>query len=200
MASTRRASHEEGIGEQRHEPNPSVATSWGTTAVERALPYPCDRFLAEPDAALYRGVSVEARPEHAFRWLCQLRVAPYSYDWIDNLGRKSPRHLISGIESLAVGQRFMTIFTLVDFAPDVHLTLRMRRGGFATRAFGDVVVTYLVAPQRDDSCRLLAKVLVRYPRGPLGPLVRQLLPWGDLVMMRRQLLNLKALAEGSSGA
>jgi hypothetical protein len=29
-----------------------------------------------------------------------------------------------------------------------------------------------------------------------GALMRQLLPWGDLVMMRRQLLNLKALAEG----
>ena len=46
------------------------------------------------------------------------------------------------------------------------------------------------------SCRLVVKVLVRYPRGPLQRrLGSRLLPWGDLLMMRRQLLNLKALAE-----
>ena len=192
--------HEEGIAAQHHEPDPSVAASWGTTAAERALVYPCDRFLAEPDAALYRGVGVEAPPQHVFRWLCQLRVAPYSYDWIDNLGRRSPRRLIPGLERLEVGQRFMTIFTLVDFDPDVHVTLRTRPGTSAARVFGDVVVTYLVSPHGEGSSRLLAKLLVRYPRGLLATPMRWLLPWGDLVMMRRQLLNLKELAEGGSGA
>ena len=33
------------------------------------------------------------------------------------------------------------------------------------------------------------------PSGPLGSVTRRLLPAGDLVMMRKQLLNLKALAE-----
>jgi hypothetical protein len=31
--------------------------------------------------------------------------------------------------------------------------------------------------------------------GRLGALAKACLPWADLVMMRRQLLNLKALAE-----
>jgi hypothetical protein len=36
---------------------------------------------------------------------------------------------------------------------------------------------------------------VKYPRGPIGWIERLALPWGDLIMMRRQLLNFKGLAE-----
>jgi hypothetical protein len=40
------------------------------------------------------------------------------------------------------------------------------------------------------------KFVARYPRGIGGLLQRWWLPWGDLVMARRQLLNLRNLAEG----
>ncbi len=173
----------------------SVSATWGSTAAERALRFPCDAFLPNPDAALYRAVTVEAAPARVFRWLCQLRAAPYSYDWIDNLGRRSPQRLTPGLENLAVGQRVMTIFTLVEFATDSHLTLRIRAGRGAAGLFGDVVVTYLVRPQGMAACRLIAKLVTTYPPGVIGRLGRHLLPWGDLVMMRRQLLNLKRLAE-----
>ena len=52
-------------------------------------------------------------------------------------------------------------------------------------------------PEGAERCRLVVKLVVRYPGGVTGTLMRQLLPWGDLVMMRRQLLNLKGLAEGN---
>jgi hypothetical protein len=177
----------------------SASETWGTTAAERALAYPCDGLVPGAEAELFRGVDVAAPAATVFRWLCQLRVAPYSYDWIDNLGRQSPRRLIPGLERLEVGQRFASIFRLVAFVPDAHVTLRIEQGSFAERVFGDVALTYLVAPRTDAACRLLVKLLVRYPGSPAGPLMRLVLPWGDLVMMRRQLLNLKELAEGSSG-
>jgi hypothetical protein len=172
-----------------------TSMTWGTTPGERAMPFPCDGLLASADVALYRGVSVAAPAARVFRWLCQLRVAPYSYDWIDNLGRRSPRQLIPGLGQLAVGQSVMGIFTLVDFDENQHLTIRTKPGTAAWRLFGDVAGTYLVVPQGPDACRLLVKLIVRYPRGVVGALMARCLPWGDLIMMRRQLLNLKDLAE-----
>ena len=173
----------------------SLSATWGTTAAERARPFPCDPLLPEADAALYRGVTIAAPPERVFRWLCQLRVAPYSYDWIDNLGRQSPRQLTPGLDELAVGQEVMSIFLLADFRVPEHLTLRTKPGALGERAFGATVVSYVVVPETANACRLLVKIVARFPGGLLGPLLRHLLPWGDLVMMRRQLLNLKELAE-----
>lgn len=173
----------------------AVAYTWGTEKAERRLPFPCDRCVERADAAYFRGITVRSSPATVFRWLCQMRVAPYSYDWIDNGGRRSPRALTPGLEHLAVGQSMMRIFTLVDFAKDRHLTLRIKHGTGAFSLFGDLALTYLIVPETTERCRLLVKIVARYPRGFTGALMRWGLPWGDLVMMRRQLLNLKALAE-----
>jgi hypothetical protein len=171
----------------------SVAHVWGSTAAERSLPMPCDGHLPDADAAYWRAVDVEAPASVVFRWLCQLRAAPYSYDWIDNWGRRSPQSLTPGLDRLAAGQTVMTIFELVEFERDRQLTLVLRR---LRGTFGQIAVTYLADPRGDERCRLLVKLLIRFPAGPVrGRLVRYALPWGDLVMMRRQLLNLKRLAE-----
>jgi hypothetical protein len=171
----------------------SVAFTWGATPAERAMALPCDQFLERPDQVLHRAVDVDAPPGVVFRWLCQLRVAPYSYDWIDNRGRTSPRTLTPGLERLAVGQPVMTIFELAAFEVGRHLTLLLRHG---RSVFGDIAVTYAVLPRASDRSRLVVRLRVRHPRGPLGWLGRWWLPWGDLVMMRKQLLTLRALAEG----
>ena len=164
-------------------------TSWGETAAERERPLACDALLPGARMVLHRAVDVAAPAEHAFRWLCQLKVAPYSYDLLDNGGRRSPRELTPGLDRLAVGQRVMTIFTLVDFAPGEHLTLRLTdpRG---RRMFGDLVVTYAVLPTGPGTSRFL----VRMRAAGLDPVRRRLLAYGDLLMMRKQLHTLATLA------
>jgi len=175
------------------------AHNWGCTDAERSNAYPCDGLLVPADAALFRGLDVAAPAPVVFRWLCQLKVAPYSYDWIDNGRRRSPRELTQGLDHLERGQEVMSIFQLVDYEEGRHLTLLLHRPS-ALRRFGAVAGSYVVVPVSERSSRLLVKLLVRYPRGIYGAFLRALLPFGDRVMMRKQLVTLKKLSEMSSPA
>jgi hypothetical protein len=166
--------------------------TWGSAPGEREAVYPCDGLVDDP-VAVFRAVDVEAPAEIVFRWVCQLRVAPYSYDWVDNFGRRSPRELIEGLDHLEVGQRFMTIFRVASFEEGRSVTLDA-----TTTLFGRVVCTYRVLPTAPDRSRLVVKLLFAVPPGIRGWITTHLLPAGDLVMMRRQLLTLKALAERSA--
>ncbi|MEP6952484.1 MAG: hypothetical protein ABI950_00320 [Solirubrobacteraceae bacterium] len=161
--------------------------NWGATAAEAATGFPCDRLLPDADVALFRAVDVAAPAATTFRWLCQLRVAPYSYDAIDNFGKPSPRALTPGLERLEAGQRFMRIFRLAGFEPGRSLTLVT-----ASRLFGRVACTYAALPAGPERSRIVVKMLVAYR--PFTRLVHPAFAAGDLVMMRRQLLNLAALA------
>jgi hypothetical protein len=75
---------------------PATVRQWGSTAPERSESFPCDRLVPEADHTLFRAVGVEAPQGVSFRWLCQLRAAPYSYDRLDNFGRRSPQELTAG--------------------------------------------------------------------------------------------------------
>lgn len=172
----------------------ALASNWGATARERAMAFPCDRYLFPFDAAYFRAVDVRAPAPLVFRWLCQLRVAPYSYDWIDNGGRQSPHELTAGLEDLQVGQRVMTIFQLVEFEVNRQLTLLLAAAP-ARAVFGEIAASYVIVPQTEQHCRLVVKLLVRYPNKGGWSLMQWVLPWGDWFMMRKQLLTLKHYAE-----
>jgi hypothetical protein len=172
-----------------------VVWQWGSTADERSRPYPCDAVLPRPAQTLFRAVTVDAPVPVVYRWLCQLKLAPYSYDLIDNLGRRSPQHLVPGTEHLVVGERVM-LFEVASFVSDEHITVACRRNA----VFGDVAISYVVTPCEGGGSRLVAKLVTNPAPGPIGMVLRPLLPVGDLVMMRRQLLNLKSLAEATAAA
>lgn len=173
-----------------------IGRYWGTTAAERQRVYPCDAVLPDSNENCFRGVSIATTPATVFRWLCQLRIAPYSYDLIDNFPRRSPPTLTAGADVLELGQPFMKIFDLVEFERNVHITLRLRRPGL----FPPLAVTYLVDATGERDCRLLVKLVAQVGTSALRLPIRTLGPWLDLVMMRRQLLNLKVLAERSDQA
>jgi hypothetical protein len=150
---------------------------------------------AEPENIWYRGVTVNAPASVIFRWLCQIRVAPYSYDWIDNFARQSPRRLIPGLDQLKIGQSVMTIFRISDFAADRFLTIHLSLA--SSLLCRDLSITYLCLAHGVEQTRLLVRIGVLYPHHFLGRITRSLLSVGDWVMMRKQLLTLKRLAEQS---
>lgn len=161
---------------------------WGATDAEVTQRYGCDESFPDAPVRCVRAVSSTATPAQVFRWYCQLRVAPYSYDLLDNRGRRSPRTLTPGLEDLEIGQDVASIFTLTSFEPNRQLTLRIKPGRPRT-VFGDGAMTYAV--HRAGTYSRLIAVLCFELRDPIR---RLLLPWGDLVMMRKQLRTIAALA------
>jgi hypothetical protein len=170
---------------------PGLPLVWGATDEEVARRYPADELL--PDGlAMTRAIEVAAPPELTWQWLCQISVAPYSYDLIDNLGRQSPQTLTPGADELELGQRMAVVFELVSFdAPHQWTGLTTARG---ERLFGPVAMTFAAEPAGTGS-RIVGRLVAGRPGGLLSRVRGHALAWGDLVMMRRQLLNLKALAE-----
>ncbi len=85
------------------------------------------------------------------------------------------------------------VATIVEFETDCHITAVGTPK--ASRVFGPITLTYQVQQQGTGS-RLTAAMTVSASSLP-GRVRRALLGWGDLVMMRKQLLTLKACAEAA---
>jgi hypothetical protein len=160
-----------------------IGDRWNVTENEVGRHYPCDDFVRAPTLQAWRGVTVHATPETLWPWVAQIRIAPYSYDWIDNLGHRSPQQLV-GLPEPVVGEPFTTAATrhagrILAVEPPNHLT-------------GEIMgacMSYVLAPEAQTT-RLLMKIVTAMGRWAT--------PWlsvCDLIMARRQLLNLKCLAE-----
>jgi hypothetical protein len=161
-----------------------IGERWGVTDDEVARHYPCDDLVPAPALELWRGVTVDAAPADVWPWLCQVQLAPYSYDWLDNLGRRSPRTL-RGLPAPRPGERF----SRVGGRFGVGRVLSVSAQEHLTAGILGAVMSYVLVPQ-GASTRLLLKIVLPEKRWYAGALAL-----GDWPMARRQLLNLKALAE-----
>ncbi|WP_344884404.1 SRPBCC family protein [Zhihengliuella alba] len=168
--------------------------AWGSTFGAETPESPDSRAGAQRRLAT-RAVATGADPETLFLWLCQLRRAPYSYDWIDNFGRRSPRTPDPSATNLEIGQDVMTIFELAGFEPNRSLTISMKPG-WPTRLFGAIAVRYAIIPTGRGRVLLRGDLSMPPAGRVLGRPRRYLLAWGDLIMMRKQLRTLSSLAEG----
>ncbi|MBL7996714.1 hypothetical protein JNM05_15215 [bacterium] len=172
-----------------------IHTFWGMLPGEESFPFPCDKFSGNFDGTYFRGITIDAKPDVIFQWLIQMRLAPYSYDWINNLGRASPRRILNDQPDLQIGQTMMHIFDVVQFNIPYDLTLRVKPRSFGQLLFGDILLSYQIVPVDNHSSRLLVKIKRKFNRGPLGVFMRHFLPWANLIMHRKQLMLFKELSE-----
>lgn len=160
-----------------------IGDRWGVSDAETLRHYPCDDLVRAPTLQAWRGVSVDAEPATVWARLKQVRLAPYSYDLIDNLGRHSPADR-RDLPDPVIGDPFTRAFgrdqgTVVAVEPGVHLTAQIM-GAF---------MSYVVRVDGSQT-RLVLKVTAE-----TQPLLAPFLCLGDLLMARHQLLRLGALAE-----
>ena len=161
---------------------------WGVTDAEVARRYPCDDLVPAPVLELWRGVGVAVPPGEVWPWLRQVRLAPYSYDWLDNLGRRSPREL-RDLPDPRPGDPF----SCIGGRYDVGRVLAAAPGGSLTATVMGAVMSYVLVPE-DDGTRLLLKIVAEHDGWYLPALAV-----GDWPMARQQLRTLKRRAEADPG-
>lgn len=161
-----------------------IGDRWGVTDAEVARRYPCDDVVPAPVLQVWRGVTADAPPAAVWPRLRQVRIAPYSYDLVDNLGRRSPRELLP-LPDPVPGDPFTATAgrpqgRVLSVVPGEQLTARIL----------GAVMSYVLDPvEGGRRTRLLLKLVMAR-----GRLLAPLVAVGDLVMARRQLLTLAALA------
>jgi hypothetical protein len=163
-----------------------IGDRWGVSDAEVARHYPCDDYVRSPVLQAWRGVSIAAPPAQVWPWIGQIRLAPYSYDWIDNLGRRSPQTL-HDLPAPRVGEPFTTALgrrmgRILEVDDCVALTAQIAH----------TTISYVLVAEPERT-RLLMKLVAEW-----GRLTAPLLCVGDLVMARRQLLNIRRLVEGTA--
>jgi len=73
---------------------------------------------------LLRFIEIQADESHIFAWLNQLRVAPYSYDLVDNRCRKSPHYIIKNLPPIRINTHFLLAFHIQAFKENSFLVGR----------------------------------------------------------------------------
>jgi hypothetical protein len=169
---------------------------WGATPEECAMAMPGDAFLsgeAHPSALMTRAVTIQAKSEAVWPWLVQLGRGAgwYSYDLLDNGGKRSARHIVSWIPPIREGDA-SPIGYVRHLVPGREITWWV--GG--TRFLGSTA--RLVVDLRLTAQGAATRLVIRMSADAVGGLPRVTL-WAfrliDGVMARRQLIGIRERAE-----
>jgi hypothetical protein len=167
---------------------------WGATSEEIHGSVIGDNLCRDATLIATRSITISAPPQDVFPWIRQMgfgRAGWYSYDWIDNLGRKSAEKVHEEWQSVESGDKIPSgpiSFTAAIVEAPRHFVLEIKSLGKKSPKFHFTLAYEL----RDDphGTRLVTRMRshIKLPFGSLFE--RFILGPGDGIMLRRQLLTI----------
>jgi hypothetical protein len=171
---------------------------WGSTNEEIHSSVVGDNLCLDATLIATRSITISAAPEDVFPWIRQMgfgRAGWYSYDWLDNLGRKSATRVHDEWQSVQSGDKVPSgpiSFTAAIVDAPRHFVLEIRSLGKKNPKLHFTLAYEL----RDDpqGTRLVTRMRSQI-KLPFGRLFEKLiLGPGDGIMLRRQLLTISKSA------
>ena len=167
---------------------------WGATTDEINSVVVGDDLCSNATLIATRSITISAPPQDVFPWIRQMgfgRAGWYSYDWLDNLGRKSATSIIDKWQSVVAGDKIPSgpiSFNATIVEAPRHFVLEIQSMGKKSPRLHFTLAYEL----RDDprGTRLVTRMRSHIAL-PFGSLIEKLvLGPGDGIMLRRQLLTI----------
>ena len=145
---------------------------------------------------LLRCIEIRAHASDIFVWLKQLRIAPYSYDFIDNRFRKSPKYIIENLPPLKVNSHFLLSFHIFGFEENSFIVCRFCQpiNAPVNLYMKDLFIEYRIEEQGTKTklwCKLKGYINTDISSKGFFFIFSVI----DKIMMARQLKNIKKLSE-----
>lgn len=171
-----------------------IFQNWGATADEISSSVVGDELCADATLSATRCITIDAPPQDVFPWIRQMglgRAGWYSYDWIDNFGRKSAVTVHDEWQTVNAGDSIPSgpiSFTAAIVSPPHSFVLEIKNGKKSTPRLHFTLAYELRAVP--EGTRLVTRMRSRI-NIPGGRILENLvLGPGDGIMLRRQLMTL----------
>ncbi len=157
---------------------------------------PGDDIVENPSFNATRVVTIKARSQDIYPWIVQMgikRAGWYSYDLLDNLGKKSAMEILYEYQNIQIGD-------LIPMSPDGKYGIWVK--DFEKNHWmlwwdkkRDTSWVWMINLVDDNTCRLITRVRMKYRWLSLSAIFNLLIEFFDLPMMRKCMLGIKKRAE-----
>jgi hypothetical protein len=169
---------------------------WGATNDEMKHAMPGDDIVSKPSFNATRAITINATAERIYPWIVQMgihRAGWYSYDLLDNLGRRSAESILPEYQNIQVGD-------LIPLSPDGKQGMQVK--DFINDEWmvwwdkiGDTSWVWEIYPEGEACSRLITRVRVKYRLLSTAMFFNLLIEFFDIWMMRKCMLGIKRRAE-----
>lgn len=145
---------------------------------------------------LLRHIEIGAGACDIYNWLKQLRIAPYSYDFLDNRGSKSPGYIIENLPPLKINSHFLLAFHICGFEENKFIAGRfcVPINPPVNRYMKEMFIEYRIQ-ELGTNVILWCKIKGWFNNDIASKGFFSVFSAANKIMMKRQLANIKSLSE-----